>query len=297
MVVAAFLPAVYMSNLRFTMLARAENPSQVGLHGKPKIMSLTVDKALDLLNFFNQSRMRIGLSEFARLAKIDKATAFRLLSSLAKHGLVEQDTQSRAYRLGAATLRLARIREASFPAAAIAAPILEMLSEQTGETAHVSLLAGQTLATIGVVNSKKALHVSMDAGERLPLHATASGLICLAYQKPEERQRLLKGKLASFTAFTSIEHATVIALVEIAASQGYAESDQGFEAGVYGIAAPVFAGSGLACGAIAVATPSQRITPEIRAQIIKLTCAAAMELTRKLGAEPPTAYKALRRKK
>jgi IclR family transcriptional regulator, acetate operon repressor len=260
-------------------------------------MSLTVDKALDLLNFFNQSRMRIGLSEFARLAKIDKATTYRLLSSLAKHGLVEQDAQSRAYRLGAATLRLARIREASFPAAAIAAPILEVLAKQTGETAHVSLLAGQTLATIGVVNSKKALHVSLDAGERLPLHATASGVICLAYQTADERQRLLKGKLPSFTAFTTTEHLAILALADLAASKGYAESDQGYEAGVYGIAAPIFAGNGQACGALAVATPSQRITPESQAQIIKLTCAAAMELTRKLGAEPPAAYKALRGKK
>jgi adenosylmethionine-8-amino-7-oxononanoate aminotransferase len=55
--------------------------------------------------------MRIGLPEFARLAKIDNATADRLLGALSKHGLVEQETESRAYRLGAATLRLARIRE------------------------------------------------------------------------------------------------------------------------------------------------------------------------------------------
>jgi IclR family transcriptional regulator, acetate operon repressor len=261
------------------------------------IMSLTVDKALELLNFFNQSRMRIGLSEFARLAKIDKATAYRLLSALSKHGLVEQEPDSRAYRLGAATLRLARIREASFPAAAIATPILEQLAEQTGETAHASLLAGQTLATIGVVNSRKALHVSMDAGERLPLHATASGIICLAYQPAEDRLRLLRGRLASFTEKTATEHQAVINLAEAAAARGFAESDQGYETGVYGIAAPIFAATGHACGALAVATPTQRVTTEVRANIIKCACNAAMELTRKLGAEPPATYKSLRRRK
>jgi IclR family transcriptional regulator, acetate operon repressor len=260
-------------------------------------MSLTVDKALELLNFFSQSRIRIGLSEFARLARIDKATAHRFLTSLAKHGLVEQEQQSRAYRLGAATLRLARIREAGFPAAAIAAPILERLAEQTGETAHASLLAGQALATIGVVNSRKALHVQLDAGERLPLHATASGIICLAYQTSEERQRLLKGKLPGFTGQTATELSAVITLVEAAAAQGFAESDQGYEAGVHGIAAPVFAATGHALGAIAVATPSQRMTSDLRALIIRHSAAAAVELTEKLGSQPPTTYKALRRKR
>jgi IclR family transcriptional regulator, acetate operon repressor len=242
-------------------------------------MSLTVDKALDLLNFFNQARMRIGLSEFARLARIDKATG------------------SRAYRLGAATLRLARIREASYPVAAIALPILEELATQTGETAHASLLAGQALATIGVVNSKKALHVSMDAGERLPLHATASGLACLAFQPAEERLRMLKGKLAGFTEFTKTELTAIVALAEAAAAKGYALSDQSYEVGVVGVAAPVFADTGFANGAIAVATPSQRMTSALQTQIIKSTMAAASELTRKLGGEIPAHFKTTFRKK
>jgi IclR family transcriptional regulator, acetate operon repressor len=66
---------------------------------------------------------------------------------------------------------------------------------------------------------------------------------------------------------------------------------------VHGIAAPIFAANGLACGAVAVATPTQRINPEVRANTIKLTCIAAMELTRKLGSDLPAEYRPLHRNK
>jgi IclR family acetate operon transcriptional repressor len=253
-------------------------------------MSSTVDKALELLNHFNQNRMRIGLSELARLARIDKATAYRLLTTLTKHGLIEQENDSRAYRLGAATLRLARIREASLPVTALVTPIIEGLAEKTGETAHAALLAGHSLATIGIVNSKKSLHVSLDAGERLPLHATASGIACLAFLPADDVTRLLKGKLQSFTQHTSSSTEKVLAQVEVSRAQGFSESDQGYEVGVYGIAAPVFSAEGFATGTVAVATPTQRMTKELRIRIIRETLAAAADFTRRLGAELPKPY-------
>ncbi|MFT5111764.1 MAG: DNA-binding IclR family transcriptional regulator [Parasphingorhabdus sp.] len=68
----------------------------------------TTDKALSLLSQFSESRPQIGLSEFARLARFDKATTRRLLISLIRNGLVEQHPETRKYRLGASILSLAR---------------------------------------------------------------------------------------------------------------------------------------------------------------------------------------------
>ena len=50
----------------------------------------TVSKALSLLTNFNQSRTEIGLSEIARLAGVNKATAYRLLSEVER--LIEKET-------------------------------------------------------------------------------------------------------------------------------------------------------------------------------------------------------------
>ena len=66
----------------------------------------TVDKALNLLGFFSLSRPEWGLSDLARNAALDKATALRLLRSMQRHELIEQDPETRRFRLGKAFLTL-----------------------------------------------------------------------------------------------------------------------------------------------------------------------------------------------
>ncbi len=259
-------------------------------------MSSTVDKALELLNMFSQSRAELGLSEMARLAGLDKATAHRMLGTLAKHGFVEQGLQSKLYRLGAAPLRYARIRESSFPTAALLDPILQQLAAKTGETSHVSLIAGGGLATIGVAASKKALHVTLDAGERLPYHATASGIACLAFLPERQTKSILSKPLKPYTAQTLVLPEEVLKLVARARQVGYAMSEQTYEADVFGIAAPIFDSSGHACGAVAVATPSSRMTRQVKELTIQQVLSAAKRMTESLGAELPSQFLSVLRK-
>lgn len=256
-------------------------------------MSATVDKALELLNLFTQARAHLGLSQIARLAALDKATVHRMLGSLAKHGLVEQDEYSRLYRLGAGTLRLARNREACFPTTALVEDTLTDLAAKTGETCHASLIAGGQLATIGLVPGTKAIHVTLDAGEALPFHATASGLACLAFLPSTQFNTIMKRKMTAYTPNTPLTVEAVERAVADVRQLGFAMSDQGYEADVYGIAAPVFSETGFSCGAVAVATPSHRMTTEFKRQILLAVIDAAILLTRRMGAEPPAQFHSL----
>lgn len=253
-------------------------------------MSSTVAKALSLLDLFSERRPHAGLSDIARLAGIDKATTHRLLAALAHHGLVEQDQASRQYRLGAAVLRLARIREATYPDTALILPILERLSAETGETAHASLFAGNRLATIGVVESARSSRVSLTPSEELPLHATASGIAFLAYQSEDAITRHLAAPLAAITTHTITDAAVIRKEIAAARRNGFATADQTLEFDVFGIAAPLFDGDGFSRGAIAVATPRHRITPALRTAIAEAVVAAAGEASRKLGGAPPESF-------
>jgi IclR family transcriptional regulator, acetate operon repressor len=256
-------------------------------------VSSTADKALELLNLFSQSRPELGLSDLSRLSGLDKATAHRMLGVLAKHGFVEQGTSTKLYRLGAGSLRLARIREASFPVSALVEPALQLLADRTGETCHASLIAGGNLATIGLVAGKKTIHVTLDAGERLPFHATASGFACLAFLPEEQVQVILKRKLASYTAQTATSPDDVRKAVRRARGLGYAVADQSFEQDVFGIAAPLFEAGGKACGAVAVATPAHRMTRDIKTLTIQFVLEAAIGITRSMGVEPPAEFLSL----
>lgn len=269
-----------VNNQADTKRAKAQRPE------KEAELAGTVDKALELLGYFSEARPAIGQSEMARLSGFDKATTRRLLLALARHGMIEQIAESRKYRLGAALLRLARVRNATYPVDAVVQPIVDRLVEQTRETAHCSLVAGDTLATISTRQSPRANRVSMERGEVLPLHATASGNAYLAFAPPEILERALSRTLIAYTDLTPTAGGLLRELIDRVRRSGVAVSDQGFESEVVGIAAPIFDIAGHALGAIAVATPSSRMTATVKDEIGAVVRQAALDITQALGGAP-----------
>lgn len=259
-------------------------------------MSSTVAKALTLLDFFSEDEPEIGLSDLARRSGVDKATVHRMLNVMADAGLVEQQADSRLYRLGAGVLRLARVRETAFPVASVVQPLLEELAKRTGETAHASLISGRSLATIGIRESARGSRVSLISGEVLPLHSTASGLATTALSSRQFRDRVLTSQLEKKTQQTVTDPSELQSILETVQQKGFAESDQTNEIDVYGIAAPIFDRTAAACGAVAVATPSHRLDDNLRFRIIPAVLLAARDVTSGMGGQMPQSYaKALSR--
>lgn len=253
-------------------------------------MSSTVTKALMLLEHFSEDEPELGLSELARRSGIDKAAVHRMLGAMAESGLVEQQHDSRLYRLGAGVLRLARVRETAFPIGAIVQQILEALTAETGETSHASLISGRALANIATCESRKSSRVSLVAGEVLPYHSTASGLATLAFADGKLLTRVLAAPREARTRFTVTDAEDLRARVDAVRAVGYAESDQTNEEDVNGIAAPVFDRSGKASGAVSVSTPSHRMTEDHRRLAIAAVLRAAEAITAGMGGQRPRAY-------
>ena len=219
----------------------------------------TVGKAVSLLELFTLREPEIGLSDLARRAGLDKATARRLLMALANHRLIEQEPQSRRYRLGAGLSRLARIRDAHFPFVRLAAPAIRELSLETGETVHLSEFSAGALLTVHVDLSLKANRVNVDVGQVLPLHGTASGIAFLAASKPETVSAYLEKPLEAFTAHTMTTAAALSKAIALAAARGYSRSAQGYEEGVHSIGAAILGADGQPIGTLAVASPVSRV--------------------------------------
>ncbi|RUU56756.1 IclR family transcriptional regulator, partial [Mesorhizobium sp. M2C.T.Ca.TU.009.01.2.1] len=151
----------------------------------------TVAKAISLLEVLGSGAPEAALADIAKVAGFDKATTRRLLVSLIAQGLVEQDETTRFYRLGAGLTRLALMREAQFPFLRMAAPVVEALAAETGETVHLSEYSKRGLITVQVIESTKANRVSVQPGDVLPMHATASGIAFLAFTEERIREGIL----------------------------------------------------------------------------------------------------------
>ena len=245
----------------------------------------TVVKALSLLDHFDASVPEIGLIDMARLSGLDKATTRRLLLALSAKGFIEQSPLTRRYRLGAALVRLARIREAILPLIDIARPIVEALARQSGETVHVSQIAGDALSSVFVCESPHANRVSVAVGQKLPFNCTASGLAFLTAAAESFRAVVLKGPLVRMTKNSIMTPAQLKKRIEEAAKQGYARSDQGFETGVVSVAAPILAANGSAVGAVSITSPAARADEATMARHGSEVRAAAASISAALGGQ------------
>lgn len=248
----------------------------------------TVAKALELLDHFTRSNPRIGLSDLARLADLNKATCYRLASALCDHGLLEQLGDSREYRLGPGLLRLAALREAHVPTREAAMPILTRLALETGETAHLSiLLRGQLRPLAHAYSSAHVTKVTMDDTDDLPLHATSSGHAVLTFGPQELRDAVLAGPLRPLTTATLTSPEALSARLAEAKANGIAESHGGYATEVHSMAAPLFNAMGLCTGAVAVAALSSRMGQAERAHIRAALIRAAGEITTLWGGNLP----------
>src|SRR5437870_13917727 len=74
-----------------------------GFATRNKVQSL--DRALEILKLLG-SEPEMRVTDLARRLEVHKSTAFRLLSTLQEHGLVEQNSSPEKYRLGYGLVRL-----------------------------------------------------------------------------------------------------------------------------------------------------------------------------------------------
>lgn len=252
----------------------------------------TVSKAIELLNWFSAERAQIGLAEFQRLTGRDKATTYRYLCALEESGFIEQDTATRAYRIGPAVLRLAHIREVTVPRRAGVRRVLPQLAEATGELAHVSILQGNSLVSLtDHASTRYSARVVLSEPE-LPLHATGSGLAVLAYCEPSIRDAAFK-QLKRYTEFTATNRQALDQKIQTAKDTGFGIGDEAYEEGVYGVGVPLFDSTSQVAGALAVASVATRVDDEkintIKCELIK----AARQITHSWGGEIPDALEKL----
>ncbi len=245
----------------------------------------TIDQALRLLNFFSERDPEFALGVLAQRAGHDKPKVRRYMLAMMKHGLIEQDGATRRYRLGAGLLRLARVREATHPVVKFLPSILQQLVDQTGETAHFSLAAGHALATVSLMDSPRSHRVTMEKGERLPLHATASGLAYLAFAAPELVDVVLAQPLPRFTPSTLVEPDAIRKALAAVADAGYATALDSYEMGVRSVAVPVFSLGERLYGTLAIASPASRMSQRAAACTALSLRDAANVLSNLLGAE------------
>ena len=236
-------------------------------------------KSIDVLQALSQvPDAQAGVTELARATGIDKVIVHRILQTFVARDLVEQDPDTRKYRLGSGLVSLAGRRLAATRVLELANRYLMELWEACGETVTVSRPLANEIVLLRVIESRQVVRASAEMGERAPLHTTASGRLFLALGDPVWREQVLSGPLPATTPKTITTREALETELETIARQGYSIDRESTMIDVVAIAAPILA-KGQAIGAVVVIGPASRLKGKRVNETVERVCEAARLIT------------------
>ncbi|GGS20400.1 IclR family transcriptional regulator [Streptomyces humidus] len=236
-----------------------------------------MEKAVALLDCFSPGGGSFRLTELARGAGLSKTTAFRLTGELVRLGLLERDGDT--YRLGGRLFELGSLVPRRSSLRETAVPYLQDLFEATRETVHLGIRDDHDVVYVERIHGHGAVQLPSRIGGRLPLTCTGVGKALLAFSEGELVDEVLAAPLRRLTSYSIDDPVRLRTVIEQVQASGIAYEEQEAADGVSCIAAPVFAGRGIAVAAISLAVPRGRFRP---AQLAPAVRTAALGLSRAL---------------
>ena len=242
----------------------------------------SVDRAAALLLALGESQGEAGVTELARRLGLHKSTASRLLATLQRRGLVEQDDETGKYRLGLVVIRLAERAERTLDLRGIAMPELERLARLTRETTGLGVLDEDQLMTVAQADGPNLIAVGDWTGRSSPLHCVASGKVLMAALAEREVLRIARRGLVAHTERTLIELEPLLEELARIRRRGYATAIGEYEPGLNAVAAPVHDARGSVIAAVDIWGPAFRLTPrripELAVQVREAAAAISVRL-------------------
>jgi IclR family acetate operon transcriptional repressor len=238
----------------------------------------TLARGLMVLEKLAEAPDGLSITELAKTFEVDKGGMSRTLQTLSNYGFAEKDELTRKYSLGGQVVRLSRTLLNRMKLRETAKPYLQKLVDQTGECAHLAILANGEALYIDQEESSSALRVTTGVGTLAPLHCTALGKVFLAftdYPIPE--------KLQGYTIRTITDSSILRPHIDLINNQGYAMDDEEFNPGVRCIAVPVFDHRDHCIAAIGISGPTSRLPLENIGNVVKIVQEIGQTLSARLS--------------
>jgi IclR family acetate operon transcriptional repressor len=247
----------------------------------------SLDRAMALLGALAQGD-GMTLTELAERAAIPVSTAYRMLLTLQRRGLVEfeQSTQLwgvgvETFRIGSAFLRRRKLVDRGRDA-------MQVLVAETGETANLAVAEEDGVVFVSQVETHEAIRAFFRPGTRALFHASGVGKAILAHRAPAQVAASLKRTgLPRFTEHTLTTLESLLAdLVQVKA-RGFAVDDEERNLGMRCVGAPIFDEHGEAVAGLSISGPTVRVTKEAVERLGPLVRDAAARVTHAIAGRVP----------
>ncbi|MGY8524320.1 IclR family transcriptional regulator [Paracidovorax citrulli] len=216
-------------------------------------------KACGLLRAMTDPR-NSRLTDLAQASGVDKASALRLLETLAAEGLVSRDPATKAYSPGPEwlVLRAAALRRLDLRP--LARPALIRLASAFEDTAILSVPSGSESVCAELRLGSFPIRANyLDIGSRRPLGVGAGSLALLAALPDDEIEAVLQCVAPALKRYPRLNAAALLRHVEATRARGYAVLLDVVVERMGGIAVALPGPDGYPLGALSIAALNERI--------------------------------------
>ncbi len=240
-----------------------------------------VASVLDLLELLTGEITAPTLPNLAETMGLSRNKVFRLLSTLEERGLVDKEESSGYYRLGLPAAGLAQKILKSLSLIRISHPIMENLARKHNEAVYMTVLSGDEVLFLDMVDSGQQIKAASLVGERFPFFTNAAGKAIRALESRDILERVFRKRPRRQSVMD-------VKLLEEELNQirnrGVAVDTGGLGEGIITVAVAVRDYAGKVVGALTMLGPSFRmLTERLETEIIPSLMEGADILSFKFG--------------
>jgi len=247
-----------------------------------RVGTSTLDLGLRIVEFLARQERPAPLGKIALNLSASKATVYRHLQTLVRHGFARRSGDNGSYQAGVKLLILGEATRRGFDVVPSARDELTDLGKLTGQAASVAAIVDGELVVLDMVQGHSVVEFGTRAGTRLGMHASALGKIWLAFGAGADDAPCWREPLKAWTSATITDHATLRRAVALTKKRRYALAPNETIIGINTIAAPVFNHRSELVAALGITGSIQFIEANPKPHLIKAVTTAAERVSQKL---------------
>ncbi|MGC8942055.1 MAG: IclR family transcriptional regulator [Sulfurihydrogenibium sp.] len=243
-----------------------------------------IDLAFDIL-FYIARKQSVKIKDLEEKFSVSTNTLEKILETLVMRGYLDFNKRKKIFTLGIKNFELGNSYISHSEIRRQARPYLQKLAEEFQENVYLATRSGFEIVYIDIYEVPRNVAVKSRVGRLLPMYASASGKVHLAFMEKEDLEEFFKEvKLEKFTENTITDKNLLLKELEEVRKKGYAIDNEEWEKEVRCLSVPVRDYSGDVVAALTLSAPSFRLSFDlIHGKMKDKFKKASEELSEKLG--------------
>ena len=226
----------------------------------------------------------LTLTEIARRVGLPRSTTHRLLTTMDALRYVEFDPETSRWMIGMQAFALGSAFVQVRDLGRLGRPIMRSLMLEANEVVNIAVPDQAGVRYVGQVRPVADHAAPRAAGDRLPMHTTASGKVLLAHwDLPRLDEFLRSASLARKTGGSIVEKHALVRQLEQIRGRGFAIDDQENAMGTRCVAAPVFDHNGRVKASLSISGSVSRLRDGRLDALGRALAGAAKRMTDDVG--------------